>query len=168
MATQLAVSTDIDAPIDIVWARVTDIEHAADTIEAIKQIEMLSEPPHAPIRPGTKWRETRLMMGKEATEEMWVTSVLPPEEGEQGSATYHVGAFSHGTRYLSEIRLTTNPQGGTTLTYAFSGKAETLGAKILSPLGSLMKGAIRKCFEADLADIKRACERVEAPAGAQA
>ncbi|MDV8008132.1 hypothetical protein [Rhodococcus sp. IEGM 1318] len=61
---------------------------------------------------GTKWRETRKMMGKEATEDMWVTEVEAP------SRTV-VKANSHGMNYTS----------GFTLKPDIATKAERLAGK---------------------------------------
>ena len=49
-----------------------DVEHAADTLSGIGAVEMLTEGPYAV---GTRWRETRSMMGMTASEEMEVTEV---------------------------------------------------------------------------------------------
>lgn len=48
-----------------VFEAISDLEHAAERIGAIKEIEMLTD---GPVGKGTRWRETRLMFGKECTE----------------------------------------------------------------------------------------------------
>ena len=47
---------------------------------------------------GLKWRETRTMFGKSATEVMWITDVVENE-------SYDVRAESHGMVYLSRLSI---------------------------------------------------------------
>ncbi len=83
------------------------------------------------------------MMGKEATEEMWFDEFDPPRR-------YTVKAHSHGTHYLSTYDFET--QGGETLVHmTFSGKPETMGAKILGGLlGWMGRGMVKKMLQADM------------------
>ncbi len=144
----IAISRHIAASPDRVWAVVTDIEHSAEVIRAIDGVEMHSG---ADFRVGTRWTETRTMMGRTATETMEVTAVEPV-------ASYVVEAESAGTHYRSEFRLT--PEGdGTFLTMTFSAHPTTLGAKVLAAtLGRLFSSATRKALAADLDDIAQAAE----------
>jgi len=101
---------------------------------------MLSE---GPFRIGTRWRETRVIMKKEATEEMWVTAVHPPR-------SYQVEAESHGTHYHTLFEF--EPEGdGTQVTWNFKGTPLTFGAKFLSVIfAPLFKGMMSKILLADL------------------
>jgi Polyketide cyclase / dehydrase and lipid transport. len=66
-------------------------------------------------------------------------------------------AESHGMRYRTAHRFV--PTGeGTRVEIEFSGRAVSLGAKLLLPLGALMMSACRKALNKDLADLKRAIE----------
>lgn len=66
----ITLSRTVNASPEQVWCVFTYIPAAADTLSGVEGIEMLSEPPYGV---GTRWRETRTMFGKKATEEMWVT-----------------------------------------------------------------------------------------------
>jgi len=150
MAT-FTVSTNVSKPIDEVFTAYTQLEKLAERVPDIKSVEMLSD---GPFGEGTRWRETRVMFKKEATEEMWVTGFQPPNR-------YTVEAASHGMRYATLFSFT--PEGdGTKVTWAFSGTAETFGAKIMAPiLNVLMKGTMIKCMRRDLEAVRDACERGE-------
>ena len=61
----LVQSVRIDAPAEAVWRTVTDIGRCHEIIPSIRRIEMLGD---APCGLGARWRETRIMFGREATE----------------------------------------------------------------------------------------------------
>jgi len=71
----LACQINIAAPSALVWSVVTDIERAAENIPAIKSVEILDGPRTGK---GLRWRETRVMFGREATEVMEIAEWKPP------------------------------------------------------------------------------------------
>ena len=146
---EITVSTQVSAPLERVFEVYTEIDKAAERIPVIIALEVLSE---GPFGEGTRWRETRVMFKKEATEEMWVTGFDPPK-------SYTVEAESHGMRYSTLFSFT--PEGdGTKVTWAFSGTALTLGTKIMSPIFNLLlKGTMKKCMLRDLEALRDVCNR---------
>jgi carbon monoxide dehydrogenase subunit G len=144
----VTVTIDVAAPAERVWATVTDIGNAASNIPAIKKIEFLGETRHGL---GTRWRETRVMFGRDATEDLEISEWRPPDE-------YVVTAHSHGCDYRSVIRI--RPAGdGARLEFVFCATARTLFARIMATLMlPLMGKAIRKALADDLAALKRRCE----------
>lgn len=147
---KVTVETEINAPRQDVWRVVTDIENSAATLQAIEIVEILERPQKGII--GLKWRETRTMFGKTATEVMWVTNAT---EGEH----YETRAESHGSVYKTRISLQER-NGRTGLVMTFEGEPQSVGARIMWGLtGFLFKGATRKALVKDLADIKVAVER---------
>ncbi len=70
----LLLTETIDAPPDRVWEVVADVKKWQSTIEGIQKIELLSERSSGV---GTRWRETRVMFGKEAVEEMGISGWDP-------------------------------------------------------------------------------------------
>ncbi|NNG05034.1 MAG: SRPBCC family protein [Inquilinus sp.] len=125
-----------------------DIPRAAEMVAGIERIEMLSE---GPVGIGTRWRETRIMYGRTATEEMTITA-FEPRQG------YTSEAESHGTRYVT--RYTFAPEvGGTRVTLDFTGRPVTLGAKLMMPLALLFRGTIRRMLAQDMADVAAHAER---------
>ncbi len=137
----------VHAPVSDVFGVFSDIGAAADRIDGITKIDILSE-----VRQGlgTRWRETRIMMGREATEEMEISEFDPPTR-------YVVTAESRGTRYRSTYDFVERGED-TEVNLVFEGTPVSLGAKALSILGFLFKGQARKAFEADMADLAAVCE----------
>src|SRR5262249_15257427 len=54
-----------------VWTAITDIENASKTISGIEKIEIIEKPANGLA--GLRWRETRMLFGKPATVEKWIT-----------------------------------------------------------------------------------------------
>lgn len=154
----LTITADIVAPAERVFQLATDFERSPDIIDAIDSVEMLSDPPHSPARVGTRFRETRTMFGKQATEEMEVTAISPPgaDGGEAGS--YTIEAHSHGTHYVTLLAIEPIDAERCRFAMTFNVRPEKLAAKLLSPLGGLMMKQVRKALEKDVQDIKRAAE----------
>lgn len=141
------VTQKIDAPVEQVFDVLSDIPNAAATVTAIEKIEMLSE---GPVKVGTRWKETRVLFGKASTEEMWFTEFNRPNH-------YAVEAESCGSHFRTDFRFESQGEG-TLVTLQMTTKPISLFAKLMSPLGFLMKGMMIKCFEKDLHDCKAACE----------
>ncbi|WP_418957427.1 SRPBCC family protein [Streptomyces tritici] len=97
----VVVERRIEAPQGRVWEALTDLPAMARVLSGVERVEVLTEGGFAE---GTRWRETRRMLGREATEEMTVTECVPPER-------YVTVADSHGMHYESEIALV---RGGAT------------------------------------------------------
>lgn len=137
----------IPAPVEDVFRRSTDFAGAPATMRGIQAVELLTP---GPVGLGTRFRETRVMLGKQATEEMEVTAFDPPR-------SYVLGAENHGMRYRTELAM--EPQrGGTRLTLRFEAVPTTLVARVLSllmrPLARMAMGEMRK----DLADLRASFE----------
>lgn len=144
---EMTVRETIAAPPEKVFAVASDFGNAANTIEGILRVEVLTS---GPVGVGTRFRETRKMFGKEATEEMTVAELEPPRR-------YVLLAESHGSRYRSELRF--EPQGaGTEVVMSFRGEPQTFFAKVMSVLMKPMLKSISKLCAQDLADLKRTVE----------
>jgi len=150
---RISVDTHIAAPVEMVFALCTDFKNAPGRIKGIKKIELLND---EPVGVGLRFRETRIMFGREASEEMEITSFEP-------NRSYTLGCNSCGCVYTSVLRFQPD-NGGTKLTMDFDAKPVTFMAKLMTPLGWLMQGTMRKCVQQDLDDIKAYAE--EPPAGA--
>ena len=150
------VSTLVSAPLERVFATYTELDKAVERIPGMVSLELLSE---GPFGEGTRWRETRLMFKKEATEEMWVSSCDAPH-------SYTVEAESHGMHYSTLISFT--PEGeGTRVAWDYTGTALTLGAKIMAPVFNLLlAGTMKKCMLGDLEALRDVCEHGATPAPA--
>jgi uncharacterized membrane protein len=143
------VAVSVDAPKERVWRVVTDIENSARTISAIDAIEVLERPDAGLL--GLKWRETRTMFGKTATEVLWVTDV---DEG----TSYVTEARSHGSVYRTRIGLS-GDGGAVRLGMEFRAEPQSFGARVASVVfGPVMKRTVRKALLGDLEEVKRAAE----------
>lgn len=136
---KIVVSRHYDAPLSRVFEVYSDIDNCAGRIPAILKIEPLTD---LPFGVGYRWRETRVMFKKEATEEMEVVAFEP-------NRRYLVEAFNCGCRYETEFNFR-EEEGGTTVERSFSATPLTFMAKVMSPVGFLFKGMIRKCFKDDM------------------
>lgn len=133
-----------------VWAVISDIPGSAGTLSGIDSVQLLSEGPYGE---GTRWKETRTMMGKQETVEMWVSQADPPR-----STT--VKALQGGADYTSRFTLS-DRDGGTDLTLTFG--AEVLKPSFLSKVGMALFGKIgmsmtRKALAKDLTEIAEKAE----------
>lgn len=99
---KVVMEKTVNGPADRVFEVFSDIQHCGDRIKGITKVEVLSD-----VKQGTglRWRETRVMLGKEATEEMEMTASEPPN-------SYTVEARSHGMHYISVF--TFEPRGAAT------------------------------------------------------
>ena len=139
----------INASKAAIWAAITDIENASETISGIEKIEVLEKPVNGLV--GLKWRETRMLFGKPATAEKWITDAAENE-------FYKTRAESDGFVFLSTISISES-SGGMTLTSSHDSKPQGIVAKLKSTPMFLFKGVIKKALLQDLNDIKAAVEQ---------
>ena len=132
-----------------IWAAITNIEHAANIISGIEQIEVVEKPAHGLV--GLKWRETRMYFGKPATVEKWITDAVE-------HAFYTTRAEDGGFVFVSTMRISER-NGGVTLTSAHDSKPQGIAATLKSTPMFLFKGVVKKALLQDLNDIKAAVER---------
>ena len=133
-----------------IWSAITDIANASDTISGIERIEMLKRPADGLV--GLRWRETRMLFGKPATAEKWITDAAEHE-------FYETRAESDGFVFVTTLSMSES-DGGVTLTSAHDSRPQNVVARIMSiPMGLLFRGVARKAILQDLNDIKSAVER---------
>src|SRR5436853_7558531 len=79
-----------------VWAAITDIENAAEILSGVEKIEVVEKPANGLV--GLKWRETRMLFGKPATVEKWITEAAENE-------FYKTRAEESGFVFVTTIRI---------------------------------------------------------------
>jgi carbon monoxide dehydrogenase subunit G len=146
MAT-LLIKKHFEAPLELAFEVLSDLEHAADNIQGIEKLELLT--PDG-VGVGTRFRETRKMFGKENSEEMEVTAFDPPHG-------YTVDCESCGCHYRAKYSLVSDI-AGTHVRLEFDYRAVSILAKLFSPFSKLMMGPMCKMMEADLDDLKTIAE----------
>ena len=134
-----------------IWAAITNIENASETISGIEKIEILEKPANGLV--GLRWRETRMLFGKPATAEKWITDAAE-------NAYYKTRAEDNGFVFLSTMSITEGSNGRITLTSSHNSQPQGIVAKLMSiPMALLFKGVAKKALLQDLNDIKSAVER---------
>ena len=98
MSQRVKVTRTINAPVQRVFETVSDITKFAETQPDITKIEFLSD---QEIGVGARFKETRIMKGKEATVELEVTEYCPNER-------VRLVSDSHGTVWDSKFTTTAN------------------------------------------------------------
>jgi uncharacterized membrane protein len=144
------VRRHVAAPVEQVWAVVTDLAGSPQVVRGIDAVQVLTP---GEFGVGTRWRETRTMLGRSATEEMTITAVEPQR-------SYTTEAVRPGVRYLSTVAVAPAGDGGSELTLTFGARptstvTRALGA-VTAPLG---RRAVAKALEKDLVDLAAAAER---------
>ena len=148
--TRVSIQKSIAAPRERVFDLFTDLRNAPARVAGIKELEVLTE---GPVGVGTRFRETRTMFKRDATEEMEITAFQRPE-------SYQVGANSCGCRYRTIYKFLPDGSDGqaTRVEMEFTAQPETFFAKLMMPLGKLLSGTMIKCMDADMGDLKAVAE----------
>ena len=134
---QIAVECLVEAPPEVVFAAAADISNWPRFISGVQSVELLTP---GPVAVGTRFRETRIMFGRQATEEMTVAEIEPPHR-------LVLTAFNHGTAYRAE-HLFAAEGAGTRIDARLRGPAGRRSlARLLTPLGLLFLGTLRRQLE---------------------
>lgn len=148
----ITLSRETTASPEKVWRVLSDIPGAPENISGIDSVEMLSDQPYGV---GTRWRETRTMFGKQASEEMWVTAADAPHKTV-------VEAESSGTHYTTSFTIAPS-SGGSLVTFEFAGTLVSGSGwqKFMwKAFGRFGLGFAAKAMRADLDDIAAAAENL--------
>ena len=148
MLVQAHVS--IDGSAAAIWAAITDIENAASSTRGIEKIEILERPVDGLV--GLKWRETRILFGKPASADKWITRAVENE-------SFETRAESDGFVFVTSTRIEPGSDG-MRLISTHDSRPQTFGTRIMAiPMALFFKGVARKAILADLDDIKSAVEK---------
>jgi uncharacterized protein YndB with AHSA1/START domain len=151
MAT-VTVTRNIQASADAVFATLADPNRFAEAIAGVTQLEILSGMKSGV---GTRFRQTRVMNGRESTMEFEVTEYVP-------SQRLRIVNETHGTIWDSLFTIT--PVGSSsTLTMRMETRTDRLLPRLLLPIICLF---IKKAVEKDIDAVKAVCEGKGAGAGA--
>jgi uncharacterized protein YndB with AHSA1/START domain len=130
MPTSFSVSRRIEAPPERLYALMTDLRNAPAVVPAIRSVEILTD---GSVRVGTRFKETRVVFGREHAETFEVTELA-------SSRAFGMGCTSCGARYDS--RFTFRPDGhGTIVELTMTVEPLTAYARIL---GFLMRPMMKK------------------------
>ena len=137
-------------PIERVFEVASDFRGPADTVGAIERVELLTE---GPTGLGTRFRETRKVFGREATEEMEITAFDAPH-------AYTVASVSCGCEFDWVFRFIQEGHEGkaTIVEFEMHSRPVTFFAKVTSPLARLMAPMMKKCFDKDFEELRIVAE----------
>ena len=135
----------IEAPPESVFTVIADIGNWAKAVPDVIKIEMLSD---ITTGVGTRFRETRLMKGKEATTELEVTEYLANQR-------IRIVADAGGTVWDS-VHTVTPERGGTELELSMDARPHTFLARLITPF---IKPMLTKALAKDMDAVKVYCER---------
>ena len=141
----VTVARRIDAPVDVVFRTVAHVEQFSQAVPGVLRVEFLSE---VKSGAGVRFRETRMMMGREASTELEVTEYVENER---------VRIASEAGGALWDTVFTVAPDGaGTELKMVMDARPQTLSARMTVPL---IIGTVRKAVEQDMDAVTSFCER---------
>ena len=143
--TEFTATRSINAPIDLVFKTVSDINNFSKAIPDIINVEFLSD---VKSGIGTRFRETRLMNGKEAMTELEVTEFVENDH-------VRMVTDSHGAVWDSVFTVK-RVDGHTELTLVMDVRPHKVMQKMMIPM---IKGMISKALEKDMDAVKTYCEK---------
>jgi carbon monoxide dehydrogenase subunit G len=151
---KVKVSTEVKAPVDRVFELFTDIEHAAEHVSGIKEIEILSP---GPFNLGYRWTETREVMGRLDDATMEVTAF---QRNRTYTVTHYKGAvLGSGVRIDTVFTFEPVP-AGTKVSIEFELHPEGLPPGLLLPLEWAIGGKVRHVLSDDLEDLKASIGKI--------
>ncbi|WP_432559305.1 SRPBCC family protein [Granulicoccus sp. GXG6511] len=157
MSHEVAVSRTIAAAPDDVWAVLTDVARWSSLLRQVVSVQVLTPGEYAV---GTRWRETRSMFGRDATQELWVTEVEAPRRTVLGS---EFGGMTYRMEHLLEPsgdHTDSRPRTRVTVRLQ-SDESEDETLWLWRVLGALGSRATQESIAQDLADLAGAVERPE-------
>lgn len=146
MAT-VTVSNQIAAPVERVFEVFTDVRHEVPHVSGIKKIELLTT---GKFGLGTRWRETREVLGVKDSAEMEVTSF---ERNRTYTVSHHKAGIRIDTTFSFEAA-----GGGTKVSVEFELDPGGLPPGLLEPINWAIAGKVRDVIGHDLADFKTSLE----------
>ena len=154
MDHRVTLSRRVSAPPAAVWEVLTDLDRAVERLSQVTELHVVSDGPYAV---GTRWRETRRIMGASETQEMVVVQNDPLRR----TVTE---AVDGSTRYRTTLLVESmDDASGTLLTVTFEahvtdpGRLQRLALKVVGPLGTKLT---EKSLRTELDDIARAAEEL--------
>lgn len=138
------VERQINAPVETVFDVISKAENYSTAVTHITHIEFLSEQKSGV---GTRFKETRLIKGREATSTLEVTELVENER-------IQIFSDEGGTQWISDFTTAATPEG-CRLTLQMEAKPYKFMAKIFNPL---FKGMIARAIADDMDAVKSYCE----------
>jgi uncharacterized protein YndB with AHSA1/START domain len=150
--TTITIATEIAAPVERVFEVFTDFEHSAGRVSNIQKIEVLTV---GGSRLGTRWLETREVLGQSDSAEMEITAF-------EQNRTYTITHHKAGARV--DAVFTFEPvEDRSRVRVEFVLRSHGVPPGALAPVRWAIAGKVRDVIGHDLADLKAFIE--QSPAG---
>ena len=143
--SRITIGRTINAPVDKVFDTLANINQFRQAIPHIVKVEFLSD---TKAGVGTRFRETRLMRGKEVSNDLEVVEYVPNEH-------VRIVADTHGTVWDTVFSVRAK-DGLTELTMVMDARPHQLLPKIMTPLIMPM---VTKAIVQDMDSVKAFCEK---------
>ena len=145
----VSVEREIAAPANRVWSLITNIDAWPTTLHGIVSVERLDG--GNDFREGTRWRESRRILGKVGTEERLVTAIDP-------GRSFTAETENRGTYYVTTYTVTpAGPDSRLTIDFtSFPAKPPGLFGRMAAGLGLR---SVRNSLELELVAFAMAAER---------
>lgn len=138
------LSRSIDAPKDAVFRTISDIRNFSEAIPEITHVEFVTDQQSGA---GTRFKETRVMKGRESTVEIEVAEYV---ENDRVRMVSDAGGTIWDTLFRVE-----EESGTTVLTMTMDIRPKSFLARIITPL---IRGMVVKGVESDMDAVKAFCE----------
>jgi len=146
--TTVTVATTVRAPVEQVFDVFTDVEHGAERVTNIQKLEMLTV---GGFRLGSRWLETRAVLGHPHTVEMEVTAF-------EQNRTYTITHHKAGAR-IDAVFTFEPADGQTRVQIEFILESHGLPPGALTPVRWAMANKVRDVIGQDLEDLKAFIEQ---------
>ncbi|MCW2962544.1 MAG: hypothetical protein JWM25_445 [Thermoleophilia bacterium] len=152
---QVSVDTTIEQPRKDVFSAFCDLEQACRCMHGLERVDLITP---GPFDLGTRWRETRRVLGRTVAEELWVTRLVH-------GRTFRVEGESGGTHYISDLEFEDVPDAAaptTHVTMTLRGIPLTRTARCMAWTDRIATATTRRMLKRDLDDMRIALEQVRA------
>ncbi len=157
---KLTLESVVNAPRAVVWSVLTDVGGAAAVLSGVRRVELVANAGEPwQLRPGARWRETRVLAGREHVEELAIGALEPMR-------AYSVVLERAGQRFETRYEIEALGRGRSRVKLASESVAVGWLARSLESVGVnaaveyLLVSSLRALFAKDLKEQQVAAERL--------
>lgn len=147
---KFVATEDIAAPIDAVWARVSDLE--GFEARAKQRVSGLARTPPGPATQGSKWTGKAEVMGKARTITVVASILVAPNQ-------LLAEAGTDGMTVTIQVDLEAKGPSLTRLTVTTEAKARSLAARLMLQSAKLARATMAKRYKGRVADFASRIEK---------